>query len=147
MEKKERTHYNTTLDIELLKQLKFLSIELNKRHNDLIEEAIELLLKKYGKIVKEWSMSDLLKRFSEAAKTVTSNNTPIQECVYGAYRDHLSNIDTDDLPEDIQIIYESVTDRLTSVEPPGDIGIDEAGHLAFDILYMANMVKANTGKQ
>ena len=53
MEKKERTHYNTTLDIELLKQLKFLSIELNKRHNDLIEEAIELLLKKYGKIVKE----------------------------------------------------------------------------------------------
>ena len=53
MEKKERTHYNTTLDIELLKQLKFLSIELNKRHNDLIEEAIELLLKKYGKKVKE----------------------------------------------------------------------------------------------
>jgi len=53
MEKKERTHCNTTLDIELLKQLKFLSIELNKRHNDLIEEAIELLLKKYGKKVKE----------------------------------------------------------------------------------------------
>ena len=47
MEKKVRTHYNTTLDVELLKQLKFLSIELNKRHNDLLEEAIELLLKKY----------------------------------------------------------------------------------------------------
>jgi len=90
-------------------------------------------------------MSDLIKWFSEAAKTVTSN-TPIQECVYGAYRDHLSNIDIDDLPEDIKIIYESVTDSLTSVEPHGDIGIDEAGHLAFDILYMANMVKANTGK-
>ena len=144
MEKKERTHYNTTLDIELLKQLKFLSIELNKRHNDLIEEAIELLLKKYGKKVKEWTVSDLLKRFSEAAKKVTSNNTPIQECVYGAYRDHLSSIDIDDLPEDIQIIYESVTDRLTSIEPPGDIGIDEASYLAFDILHMANVVKAKS---
>jgi len=49
MEKKVRTHYNTTLDVELLKQLKFLSVELNKRHNDLIEEAIDLLLKKYKK--------------------------------------------------------------------------------------------------
>jgi len=36
-----------------LKRLKFLSIELNKRHNDLIEEAIELLLKKYEKRAKE----------------------------------------------------------------------------------------------
>jgi predicted DNA-binding protein len=49
MEKKKRTHYNTTLDVELLKRLKFLSIELNRRQNDLIEEAMELLLKKYEK--------------------------------------------------------------------------------------------------
>jgi hypothetical protein len=47
MEKKERIHYNTTLDVKLLKKLKFLSIEENKRHNKLLEEAIELLLKKY----------------------------------------------------------------------------------------------------
>ena len=47
MEKKERIHYNTTLDVKLLKKLKFLSIEENKRHNELLEEAIELLLKKY----------------------------------------------------------------------------------------------------
>jgi hypothetical protein len=45
MKKKERIHYNTTLDVKLLKKLKFLSIEENKRHNDLLEEAIELLLK------------------------------------------------------------------------------------------------------
>ena len=49
MQKKERTHYNTTLDVDLLKRLKFLSVELNKRHNELIEEAIELLLDKYEK--------------------------------------------------------------------------------------------------
>jgi hypothetical protein len=53
MKKKERTHYNTTLDVELLKQLKFLSIELNRRHNDLIEEAIQDLLKKYEKKTKK----------------------------------------------------------------------------------------------
>ena len=91
-------------------------------------------------------MSDLLKRFSEAAKTVTSNNTPIQECVYGAYRDHLSNIDTDDLPEDIQIIYESVTDRLTSVEPPGYIGNDEAIYIANDIMYLADVISSGLRK-
>jgi hypothetical protein len=47
MEKKKRIHYNTTLDAELMKQLKFLSVEVNKRHNDLLEEAIKDLLKKY----------------------------------------------------------------------------------------------------
>ena len=53
MEKKERTHYNTTLDVDLLKRLKFLSVELNRRYNELIEEAIELLLNKYEKQPKE----------------------------------------------------------------------------------------------
>jgi len=49
MDKKKRTHYNTTLNIDLLKKLKILSIEQNKRHNDLLEEAIQDLLKKYKK--------------------------------------------------------------------------------------------------
>ena len=49
MDKRIRTHYNTTLDVELLKRLKFLSIELNRRHNDLLEEAIADLLKIYEK--------------------------------------------------------------------------------------------------
>ena len=49
MEKKKRIHYNTTLDADLLKQLKFLAVEKNKRHNDLLEEAIQDLLKKYEK--------------------------------------------------------------------------------------------------
>jgi len=88
-------------------------------------------------------MSDLLKKFSEAAKTVSSNSNPMRVCVYGAYRDHLSNIEMDDLPEGIQIIYEAVTDRLTSIEPPGDIGEDEAGFLAKDILHMADAVQAH----
>ena len=35
--------------IDLLKKLKLLSVEMNKRHNDLLEEAIQDLLIKYDK--------------------------------------------------------------------------------------------------
>jgi hypothetical protein len=49
MEQNKRIPYNTTLDADLLKKLKFLSVEENKRHNDLLEEAIGDLLFKYKK--------------------------------------------------------------------------------------------------
>ena len=39
--------YNTTIDSELIRQIKILAAQLEKRQNDLIEEAIEDLLKKY----------------------------------------------------------------------------------------------------
>ena len=48
MKDKKRIHYNTTLNASLLKKLKFLSVEMDRRHNDLLEEAIRDLLKKYG---------------------------------------------------------------------------------------------------
>jgi len=43
----ERKTYNTTLKIDLIKKLKILSAEKDKRQNDLLEEAIEDLLLKY----------------------------------------------------------------------------------------------------
>ncbi len=89
-------------------------------------------------------MTDLLKKFSAAAETIKSDTNPVRICVYGAYREHLKDIDPDDLPENIQIIYESVRDRLTTVMPKGDIGEDEAGYLAKDILHMADVVKTNS---
>ncbi|MGA2331553.1 MAG: ribbon-helix-helix domain-containing protein [Syntrophales bacterium] len=49
MEKKERKNYNTKLDIALIKKLKFLSVETDTRQNNLLEEAIQDLLKKYDK--------------------------------------------------------------------------------------------------
>lgn len=88
-------------------------------------------------------MKDLLKKFSAAAQTLKSSAHPVRVGVYGAYREHLKDINPDDLPENIQVIYESVKDRLTSVKPMGDIGEDEAGHLAKDILYMADIVKSS----
>jgi len=42
--------YNTTLDIDLLKRLKMLAVECDKRQNDLLEEAIRDLLLKYKKV-------------------------------------------------------------------------------------------------
>ena len=43
----KRKMYNTTLDADLLKEIKILAAQLEKRHNDLIEEALRDLLKKY----------------------------------------------------------------------------------------------------
>ncbi|MBW1781294.1 MAG: ribbon-helix-helix domain-containing protein [Deltaproteobacteria bacterium] len=44
----ERKMYNTTLDTDLLRKLKILAAQMDKRQNDLLEEAIQDLLKKYG---------------------------------------------------------------------------------------------------
>ncbi len=44
----QRKNYNTTLKASIIKKLKILSAEIDKRQNDLLEEAIEDLLKKYG---------------------------------------------------------------------------------------------------
>ena len=45
--------YNTTLDAKLIRQLKILAAQLEKRQNDLLEEAIEDLLEKYEKVEAE----------------------------------------------------------------------------------------------
>lgn len=46
-----RTPYNTTINAVLLKKLKVLAAEKEKRHNDILEEAIADILRKYGKRV------------------------------------------------------------------------------------------------
>ena len=43
----KRRMYNTTLDTELIKEIKILAAQLDKRQNDLLEEAIKDLLEKY----------------------------------------------------------------------------------------------------
>ena len=44
--------YNTRMEEEIIKQFKILAIELGKRQNQLLEEAIKDILKKYGKKIK-----------------------------------------------------------------------------------------------
>jgi len=46
---KLRKNYNTTLRIDLIRDIKILAAEKDARVNDLIEEAIQDLLKKYEK--------------------------------------------------------------------------------------------------
>jgi len=43
----KRKIYNTTLDSELTRGVRILAAQLGKRQNDLLEEAIQDLLKKY----------------------------------------------------------------------------------------------------
>ncbi|MBA2848682.1 putative transcriptional regulator [Thermosulfuriphilus ammonigenes] len=49
----ERKMFATRLDQDLLKELKHLAVEQNRRLNDLLEEAMRDLLRKYGKEVEE----------------------------------------------------------------------------------------------
>ena len=86
-------------------------------------------------------MPDLFMKFSEAAEKISSEKKQMKKCVYSVYRNYLSEISLADLPEEIQPIFDALVNRLTSVEPPGDIGNDEASYLAKDILYMAEVVK------
>lgn len=51
MKKKKRVPYNNIFNFELIKKLKILAAKQDKRQNDLLEEAIQDLLKKYGKKV------------------------------------------------------------------------------------------------
>jgi hypothetical protein len=87
-------------------------------------------------------MPDLLNKFAKAAKKISSEEKDIPECVYGAYVDHLSDINSDDLPLEIRIFYESVKMRLTSTIPPGKINDDEANRIADDILHMTDVIKS-----
>ena len=43
----KRKMYNTTLDTDLMKEIRILAAQLGKRQNALLEEAIQDLLKKY----------------------------------------------------------------------------------------------------
>jgi predicted transcriptional regulator len=43
----KRKMYNTTLDVDLMRELKILAAKLDLRQNDLMEEAIQDLIKKY----------------------------------------------------------------------------------------------------
>ena len=87
-------------------------------------------------------MTDLMKKFSEAAKAVSFSKTAMWECVKQAYVDHLSDINTDDLPEEIQIFFDSVKLRVISVEASGHISNDEARYIANDIIYLADVISS-----
>jgi len=45
----ERKIITTSLEIKLLKQIRYLAVDTDKRINDLIEEALRDLLEKYKK--------------------------------------------------------------------------------------------------
>ena len=86
-------------------------------------------------------MVDLAQQLSDAARILTSENKPVRESVYIAFFDHLSDINPDDMSRKFQFIYDSVKLRLTATTPHGDISNDEAGHIAADILFLADVLQ------
>jgi len=88
-------------------------------------------------------MTNLLNKFSEAAKAVASSKTPMWECVKQAYVDHLSDINTENLPEELQIFYDSVKLRVTSAYTLGHLDNDEATYIADDIMYLADVLRSH----
>ena len=90
-------------------------------------------------------MMDIRNKFSEAAKAIVSCKKSMWQCVKQAYVDHLSDISTDSLPEEIQIFYDSVKLRVTSVGAFGQIDSDEASYIANDIIYIADVIKSHRG--
>jgi len=91
-------------------------------------------------------MTDLLNKFSKAAKAVSTNKTPMWKCVKQAYVDHLSDISTNNLPEEIQIFYDSLKLRIKLVDIFGHIDNDEASYIANDIMYMADVIRSDSRK-
>ena len=54
MIKKKRVPYNNMLDRELIKSLKILAAKQEKKQNDLLEEAMQDLIKKHEKKVTKY---------------------------------------------------------------------------------------------
>ena len=91
-------------------------------------------------------MTDLLNKFSEAAKAVSSGKSDVWEGVKRAFADHLNDISTDSLPEEIKIFYDSVKLRVKSAEVFGYIDNNEAIFIANDIIYMADVITSGLKK-
>jgi len=51
----KRVPFNTTISKRLIKESKKLAIDLDKRHNQLLEEAIKDILKKYKSLIKPYT--------------------------------------------------------------------------------------------
>jgi len=87
-------------------------------------------------------MNEILKKFSLAVEEISSNTKSLQELVYRAYHEHLSDIDPDELPGEIKAVFEAVSEKLASGEPIKDFGNDEAAYFAEDIRYMFEVIRS-----
>ena len=56
----DRKNYNTTIRVKLIHSLRILATDQGRKMNDILEEAIEDILEKYGKkvIVNETSVNE-----------------------------------------------------------------------------------------
>ena len=90
--------------------------------------------------------------FTQAISLMATSPETLNERIGNAYINHLLKLKSSDLPEEIRYRFESLSDKLTRVEPSGVEGrvmatlkrmsIGEAIEVAQEILSMAAIVKS-----
>ncbi len=90
--------------------------------------------------------------FTQAISSMATSPETLHERIGNAYINHLLQLKSSDLPEEIRYRFESLSDKLTGVEQSGGEGsvmatvkrmsIGEAIEVAKEILSMAAIVKS-----
>ena len=91
-------------------------------------------------------MSAILQKFSEASNLVSFSQKQMRDRVYDAYFNYLEDVKSDELPEKIRIIFDSVRLRLISTMPYGHIDNCDAAHVAEDIHYLAGFMRMHCSR-
>jgi hypothetical protein len=92
-------------------------------------------------------------QFTDAVDSMATSPKSLQDRVADAYVHSLSQVKTEDVPEEIQAQFEELKRKLTRVEAVGDEGAiaasirqlstDEAITIAKGILHMAYVVRSD----
>ena len=86
-------------------------------------------------------MDNLYIHFSKAVESLLISSKPINEKVADAYLNYLLPLTGVELPTEIRPIFDSVTKRIISSQPIIEMNTVEANILAFDIIFMADIVR------
>ena len=81
--------------------------------------------------------------FSEAIDSMVFSERPMQERVMDAYTQHISRIDANRIPENVQYLYHSFQRCMEPKLKNREFGDPEARQIAKVILFIAEEIKKN----
>jgi hypothetical protein len=81
--------------------------------------------------------------FSEAIDSMVFSEKPMHERVLDAYTQHISRIDADSIPENVQYLYHSFQRCMEPKLKNREFGNPEARQIAKVILFIAEEIKKN----
>jgi len=83
------------------------------------------------------------KNFSEAVDSMVFSEKPMPERVLDAYTQHISRIDSNCIPENVQYLYHSFQRCMEPKLKNREFGDSEARQIAKVILFIAEELKKN----